>query len=165
MSVTSGTFAPQTCGRNECQVDFSLNVGVEGDVAGAPVELNGTYSSRAFSARAKALITSHEPTKPLYMYIAPQNVHLGCGPDKATQGIQAPCETVGLYPNVLNDTFKVQSAVTTELDYVVGNVTDAKKAKGLWKNTGESYPGHLSACYFHLNHRRARARVRVNAQL
>jgi hypothetical protein len=65
-----------------------------------------------------------------YMYIAPQNVHLGCGPDKKTQGIQAPCETVSLYPNVLNDTFKVQSAVTTELDYVVGNVTAAMKAKG-----------------------------------
>ena len=117
-------------------MDFSLNVGVEGDVAGAPVELNGTYSSRAFSARAKELIALHEPTQPLYMYIAPQNVHLGCGPDKATQGIQAPCETVGLYAHVLNDTFKVQSAVTTELDYVVGNVTDAMKAKGLWENTG-----------------------------
>ena len=69
------------------------------------------------------------------MYIAPQNVHLGCGPDKATQGIQAPCETVSLYPNVLTDAWKVQSAVTTELDYVVGNVTEAIKQKGLWENT------------------------------
>jgi hypothetical protein len=118
---------------------------VEGSVAGAPVELNGTYSSRLFSARAKTLIASHEKTKPLYMYIAPQNVHLGCGPDKATQGIQAPCETVGLYSNVLNDTFKVQSAVTTELDYVVGNVTDAMKARGMWNSTGESSSDHLKA--------------------
>ena len=43
-----------------------------------------------------------------------------------------------LYPRVLNDTFKVQSAVTTELDYVVGNVTGAIKANGMWNNTGES---------------------------
>jgi hypothetical protein len=105
---TCGKCSPQTCGRTdgngtataECEVDFSLNVGVQGAIQGAPVELNGTYSSRAFSARAKSLIASHNSSKPLYMYIAPQNVHLGCGPNKATQGIQAPCETVTLYPNV-----------------------------------------------------------------
>ena len=45
------------------------------------------------------LIEQHEASAgPLYMYIAPQNVHLGCGPDKATQGIQAPCETVAREP-------------------------------------------------------------------
>ena len=36
------------------------------------------------------------PTVPLYLYIAPQNVHLGCGAKKKTEGIQAPCETVNL---------------------------------------------------------------------
>ena len=88
----------------------------------------GTYSSRAFSARAEMLIEQHEASAgPLYMYIAPQNVHLGCGPDKATQGIQAPCETVARYPDVLTDQFKVQSAVTTELDYVVSSLIDSRR--------------------------------------
>ena len=119
--------------------------------------MTGTYSSRLFAQRAVALIDAHPPTQPLYMYIAPQNVHLGCGPDKATQGIQAPCETVNLYPTVETDAFKVQSAVTTELDYVVDAgpplpsirvavdgtserfvaraATKAMQTKGLWSNT------------------------------
>eukprot|EP01050_Picozoa_sp_SAG11_P032526 SAG11_NODE_10612_length_817_cov_0.880223_2_plen_63_part_01 len=57
--------------------DFSLNVGAK--LGGAPLDLNGTYSSRAFSAHARRLIEAHPPVTPLYMYIAPQNVHLACG--------------------------------------------------------------------------------------
>ena len=49
----------------ECEVDFSLNIGAQGSIQGAPVSLNGTYSSRAFSARAKTLIQSHDIAKPL----------------------------------------------------------------------------------------------------
>ena len=72
---TCGKCSPQTCGRTvngvvgECEVDFSLNVGAQGSIQGAPVSLNGTYSSRAFSARAKTLIASHDTSKPLYMYL------------------------------------------------------------------------------------------------
>ena len=108
------------------------------------------------------LIEQHEASAgPLYMYIAPQNVHLGCGPDKATQGIQAPCETVARepprhrwlgcllpkeparsmrtgYPTVSTDQFKVQSAVTTELDYVVSSLIDSRRSF--------SAPLSLSAC-------------------
>jgi hypothetical protein len=62
-------------------------------------------------------------------------VHLACGANKKTEGIQAPCETVARYPTVAVDAWKVQSAVTTELDYVVGNVTESLKAAGLWANT------------------------------
>lgn len=116
-------------------VDFSLNVGANSTLHGAPVDLNGTYSSRAFAARARTLIAAHPKAEPLYMYIAPQNVHLGCGANKKTQGIQAPYETVKRYPTVVLDAWKVQSAVTTELDYVVGNVTEALQQAGLWQNT------------------------------
>lgn len=111
-------------------IDFSLNIGPK--IQGAPLDLNGSYSSRAFSAHARTLIEAHPVDTPLYMYIAPQNVHLACGANKKTEGIQAPCETVALYPTVRQDAWKVQSAVTTELDYVVGNTTEALKAAGLW---------------------------------
>ena len=80
-----------------------------------------------------------EGAPPLYMYVAPQNVHLACGnkASKLVQGIQAPCETVRRYDTtVANDTYKGQSAVTTELDYLVGNITAALKAvPGMWENT------------------------------
>ena len=49
-------------------VDFSLNTGAMGAVQGAPLNLNGTYSSRAFAAHARALIESHPPQSPLFMY-------------------------------------------------------------------------------------------------
>jgi len=70
--------------------------------------------------------------------VAPQNVHLACGTkdSKLKQGIQAPCETVRLFDRVKNDTFKAQSAVTTELDYLVGNITETLKSyDDLWENT------------------------------
>ena len=124
--------ADQCAGTTGREMDFSRNN--ETHIGGA-TGLNGTYSSRAFSSAAVRIIEEHDPAKgPLYLYVAPQNVHLGCGKER-NQGIQAPCESVDLYPRVANDTFKVQSAVTTELDYVVGNVTEAMKEKGLWSNT------------------------------
>ncbi len=115
------------------EMDMSHNNGTQ---IGGAKGINGTYSTRAFTAEALRIIRSHDAsTGPLYMYIAPQNVHLGCGKNKKTEGIQAPCETVSLYPRVANDTYKVQSAVTTELDYIVGNVTQAMKDAGFWNDT------------------------------
>ena len=125
-----------TCSKypNATPTDMSRNVGHH---IGPAKGLNGTYSTRAFAKEAVDLIQAHDASQPLYMYVAPQNVHLACGTkaSKLVQGIQAPCETTALYPNVVNDTFKAQSAVTTELDYLVGNVTEALKQTGLWEDT------------------------------
>jgi len=116
--------------------DLSHN---EGPVLAPAKGLNGTYSTRLFTDQATGIIASHAHSDagPLYLYVAPQNVHLACGSkdSKLVQGIQAPCETADLYPLVVNDTFKGQSAVTTELDYLVGNITAAVKAAGMWNNT------------------------------
>ncbi len=40
-----------------------------------------------------------------------------------------------LYGTTKLDTWKVQAAMTTELDYGVGNITAALKAAGLWEDT------------------------------
>jgi hypothetical protein len=42
-------------------------------------------------------------------------------------------ETVDLYKTTVRDTWKVQAAMTTELDYGVANVTDALKAAGFYE--------------------------------
>lgn len=116
--------------------DMSRNVG---DQIGPARGENGTYSTRAFGTEAVRLIRDHDPRVPLYMYVAPQNVHLACGSkeSKLVQGIQAPCETVDMFTTVANDTYKGQSAATKELDYLVGNITNALRAKGVtfWDNT------------------------------
>ena len=124
--------------RGTVPTDFSENVG---DKVGPAKGRNGTYSTRIFSARAVKLIQTHDfQAKPLYLYVAPQNVHLACGKKevKKVQGIQAPCETVELYDQTArNDTYKGQSAVTTELDFLVGNITETIRSLGqdLWDNT------------------------------
>eukprot|EP00656_Telonema_subtile_P028759 TRINITY_DN3136_c0_g1_i2.p1 TRINITY_DN3136_c0_g1~~TRINITY_DN3136_c0_g1_i2.p1 ORF type:complete len:542 (+),score=101.85 TRINITY_DN3136_c0_g1_i2:174-1799(+) len=131
--TTSGC-KQHTTPKGELLVDMSRNQG--GELTGA-TGLNGSYSTRVFSEHAVSLIQQHDTSKPLYMYVAPQNVHLACGTgaSKRVQGIQAPCETADLFPHVANDTFKGQSAVTTELDYLVGNLTDALEAAGMWEDT------------------------------
>ena len=45
---TCGSCSPQTCGRKECQVDFSLNTGYEGSLHGAPTSLNGNRTDLGF---------------------------------------------------------------------------------------------------------------------
>ena len=106
--------------------------------------MNGTYHAHIFSSRAVNIIDAHRPsqgnTTPLFLYLAPQNVHLGCGNGivgtaKPKFPIQAPCDSVDRFPLTKGDTFKAQSANLLELDYVVGNVTAALHRNGMWENT------------------------------
>ena len=135
--------------------DFSRNSGTK--IQGADPNYNGTYSTRLFTKEAIERIRSYASTTtvynhaatttttttttttPFYLYVAPQNVHLACGTkeSKAIRGIQAPCETVegGWFDRVVNDTYKAQSAVTKELDYLVGNITRTLEETGLWNRT------------------------------
>lgn len=131
-SVGSGNCGPQTFSQD---TDMSKNYG---DTIGPALGLNGTYSTRIFSEEAVRHIKAHNASSgPLYLYVAPQNVHVACGdkPSKLTQGIQAPCETADTFPLVKNDTYKGQSAVTQELDMLVGNITAALKTANMWENT------------------------------
>lgn len=92
--------------------------------------LNGTYDQVAFTQRAVHHIYDHAAnfsTMSLYIYLAYHNVHDACQNDRFKAGLNAPLETVELYPTTILDTWKVQAAMTTELDYGVGNVTAALK--------------------------------------
>jgi len=107
--------------------DFSNNTGTQ--VGGALGE-NGTYSTHAFTNYAMTKIKTHDKNNPLYMYFAYQATH-----DAAGSGIQAPLTTVDQYPFIINDTYKVQAATLTELDWGISNVTSALKQAGMWNNT------------------------------
>ncbi len=98
---------------------------------------NDTYDQDIFTQRAVDIIEKHDGDKePLYLYVAYHNVHDACQANRFLLGLQAPLETVELYKTTKLDTWKVQGAMTTELDYGVGNITNALKANGnMWENT------------------------------
>jgi len=98
---------------------------------------NGTYDQEIFTQRALSLIVRHQPDDPsLFVYLAYHNVHDTCGADKQYPGrLNAPADTVARYATTKLDTWKVQAAMTTELDYGIGNVTATLRAKGMWENT------------------------------
>lgn len=57
----------------------------------------------------------------MYLFVAYHNVHDTCqggGADRL--GLNAPMDTVERYSTTKLDTWKVQGAMTTELDYGVG---------------------------------------------
>eukprot|EP00039_Didymoeca_costata_P006376 m.89637 g.89637 ORF g.89637 m.89637 type:complete len:574 (-) comp13233_c0_seq2:193-1914(-) len=125
--------------------DFTMN---EGTTFQAIPTANGTYDAHVFTERAITLVNQHAENlrtnrtggdDSLFIYLAYQNVHLGCGGDIKGSGrevgVQAPCETVDLFPKVTLDLWKGQSANLLELDYGVGNVTAAYKKNGLWDDT------------------------------
>lgn len=115
-------------------VDFSHNYG--NHIGPADSSLNGTYDAHVFRNQATKHIAEHDPSQgPMYMYLAPQNVHLACGPNKKTDGIQAPCNSIDQFPHIGLDQWKGQAAMLLELDFLVGNVTNSLKSHGLWNNT------------------------------
>ena len=118
-------------------VDFHMSHGstIAGATMSGPGNVNGTYDQVVFTHEAVRHILNHTVVqKPLYIYLAYHNVHDACTKDCFTAGLNAPLETVNLYPTTKLDTWKVQAAMTTELDYGVGNITKALKAARLWDN-------------------------------
>ena len=118
---------------NASVTDWSDNAGTAlgpGDRLGR----NGTYNAELLTARAEAIISAHDPSRPLYLYLAYQNVHEGCArPDKL--GMQAPLAAVAAYNTTELDTYKLMGAMISELDAGVGRVTAALRAAGLYDDT------------------------------
>eukprot|EP00041_Stephanoeca_diplocostata_P000814 m.17077 g.17077 ORF g.17077 m.17077 type:complete len:629 (+) comp11147_c0_seq1:175-2061(+) len=112
----------------------------------ADSRVNGTYDQELFTTEAVRLINQHSAAlrhdtsinmknmdstqiNGLYIYLAYQNVHLASNKIQAGGPMQAPCTTVDThYMNMENDTYKLQGAMLTELDYGLGNVSAALKA-------------------------------------
>lgn len=87
--------------------------------------LNGTYGDFLYVGRAVETIMTHDPSKPLFFYLALQCAH---DPVQAPQIYKdlynkSTCPDVGEY------------AMATIVDEAVKNVTHALKTKGMWENT------------------------------
>ena len=68
------------------------------------------------------IVQSHDPSQPLFMYMAFQNVHFP---------IQAPEKYIEKYNFIKDKTRRVHAAMADILDEAVGNITDAFKKAGL----------------------------------
>lgn len=86
----------------------------------------GEYSSTLFSKRAKEIITSHDQSSPLFLYLPFQAVH---GP------LEAPQEYVDLYEEVPDDDRSVFLGMVTAMDDAVGVIVDSLKQSNMYDNT------------------------------
>lgn len=89
-------------------------------------DLNGTYATFAFTKRATEIIKSHDPSNPLFMYMAFQNCH---GP------VQAPEKYTEKYSFITDETRRTYAGMVSITDEAIGNITQTMKDAGLWEDT------------------------------
>ncbi|EDO33632.1 predicted protein [Nematostella vectensis] len=87
---------------------------------------NGTYSAHLFTKRAEQIVRAHDPSTPLFMYMAFQNVH---------SPVQAPKEYIDRYSFIKDPLRRTYAAMVTIMDDALGNLTRAFDKAGLWENT------------------------------
>eukprot|EP00058_Branchiostoma_floridae_P007203 XP_002592691.1 hypothetical protein BRAFLDRAFT_57230 [Branchiostoma floridae] len=92
---------------------------------------NGTYSTELFATEAERIITSHDTSKPLFLYLPHQAVHSG-NPDNP---LQAPQKYIDKFPHIQHPGRRTFAAMVSALDDAVGNVTKALSARGMLENS------------------------------
>lgn len=90
-----------------------------------PVREEG-YTTELFGDDAVRLIESHDPSTPLYLYLAFNAPHTP---------YQAPDEYVARYPDIPDETRRIYAGMVTCLDDQVGRVVAALEKKGMRGNT------------------------------
>ena len=107
----------------ECQNYVDLWEGVPGR-AGPAYGQNGTYSCNLYSQKAVNFIRAHDPSTPLFMYVAMHDVH-------------APYECPSTYmdPGLRGTPRQKIQGMVTCVSQATGNITDALKAKGMFENS------------------------------
>lgn len=87
---------------------------------------NGTYSAHVFGQRAVRIIQSHDKKKPLFMYLAFQNVH---NPLQVPESYAKKCN------RIRNSKRRMFCGMVNVLDEAVKNVTDALESRAMSNNT------------------------------
>ncbi|KAI8501713.1 hypothetical protein Bbelb_209840 [Branchiostoma belcheri] len=90
------------------------------------LDQNGTYATNLFANKAIEIISQHDKSKPLFLFLPLQAVH---------DPLQAPEEFISPYSHIEDPERRVYAAMATVMDQAVGNVTDALQRYGLWDNT------------------------------
>ncbi|KAL8593460.1 hypothetical protein ACOMHN_000775 [Nucella lapillus] len=94
--------------------------------------VNGNFSTEMYTQEAEKVISAHDPSEPLFLYLAHQAVHAGNMPDP----LQVPQKYVDRFTHKIHDVRRRMFAgMVSALDDSVGRVVDALKAKGMLDNT------------------------------
>lgn len=89
-------------------------------------DLDGVYSTIAFSSEAVRVISAHDDAKPLFLYLAYQAVH---------SPAQVPPSYIGPYTHTIaNAKRRTFAGMLSCMDEGLGNVTAALKSAGLFDN-------------------------------
>ncbi|XP_013412440.1 arylsulfatase J [Lingula anatina] len=87
---------------------------------------NGTYSTDIYVERATDIINKHDPTDPLFLYMAFQLPH---------EPLQVPAKFEALYDDMPNGKRKTFLAMVSALDAAVANIHQALEDNGMLDNT------------------------------
>ncbi|XP_076455941.1 arylsulfatase B-like [Babylonia areolata] len=95
-------------------------------------DLNGNFSTEMYTQEAVSIISSHDPSEPLFLYLAHQAVHAGNMPDP----LQVPQKYTDRFTNKIQDVHRrIFAGMVSALDDSVGQVVDALRDKGILNNT------------------------------
>ncbi|EGD73793.1 arylsulfatase [Salpingoeca rosetta] len=87
---------------------------------------NGTYGTFMYAREAERIIHAHDPTTPLFLYLAFQNVH---------SPLEVPDRFLDKYPDVDYRPRKHCLAMVSAVDEAINNVTLALRRAGLFDDT------------------------------
>jgi len=90
------------------------------------IAANGTYSTTLIQDRAVKIISNHDESNPLFMYVPFQSVH---GP------LEVPDIYKNMYDDVEDEDRRTYLGMVTAMDDAVGNITEALKSSNLYENT------------------------------
>ncbi|CAH3038820.1 unnamed protein product [Porites evermanni] len=91
----------------------------------------GQYSTELFTEKAVDIIQTHDPSKPLFLYLPFQAVHSA----NFIQPLQAPPSLIKKFSHIEDENRRIFAAMVSSLDQGVGKVVDALKASGLYNNS------------------------------
>lgn len=87
---------------------------------------NGTYSAFLFTEEATRVIEKHDPSTPMFMFLAYELTH---------EPLQAPQRFIDLYPESIFSARRLGLAMISAVDEGIANVTAALKARGMYENS------------------------------
>ena len=91
--------------------------------------MNGTYSTEIYAPRAVEIISKHDASQPLFLYLPWHVTHT---PLEAPDSYLYP--SLPAYNNSFDARMKLNAMVRI-MDEGIGNVTNALKARGMWSTT------------------------------
>ncbi|CAL1279741.1 unnamed protein product [Larinioides sclopetarius] len=94
-------------------------------------DVRGQYAADLFTEKAKDIIQNHDPSQPLFLYLAHLAVHTG----NYQMPLQAPHDLVNQFSYINNYSRRTHAGMVSALDRSVGDVFQALHNKGMLSNT------------------------------